>query len=164
MFSIIAAIGRNRELGYANTLLWKLPADMKRFRTLTLGHTVIMGRKTFESLPNGALPERKNVIITHADNIKHENCLIINDLQTALKLLKKDSEEVFIIGGAGIYAQAIKNVDKMYITIVWQDFPEADVFFPLIDEYQWIIESKFDYQADERNQFDYSFITYVRKI
>ncbi len=131
ILSIIAAIGKNRELGKNNRLLWDIPEDMEHFRSKTRGHAVIMGRKTYESIGH-ALPERPNIIITRDDTFKTtDGSFIVHSLDEAIALGKeKEKKELFIIGGANLYAQAITIADKLYITEVHQDFPDADTFFP----------------------------------
>lgn len=144
MLSIIAAIGKNRELGAKNKLLWHIPKDLKRFRALTKDKVVIMGRKTFESLPQKfkPLPQRLNVVITSDKNFKFPNVLIYNSLEKAIEDLKTKHQEIFIIGGASIYQQAIKLVDRIYLTIVEKEFPQADVFFPDYSNFKIISEEK----------------------
>jgi dihydrofolate reductase len=131
MISIIAAVGQNRELGKNNKLLWDIPEDMEHFRSTTRGHAVIMGRKTYESIGH-ALPARPNIIITRDTAFRApEDCFIVHSLEEALTLgSEKEKEELFIIGGANIYSQAIDIADKLYLTIVHQSFPDADAFFP----------------------------------
>lgn len=163
MISLIAAIGKNNELGAKNALLFNMPADMKYFRDTTRGHSVIMGRKTFESLPNGALPNRRNIIITRDTEYKSEGIEVVNSLDEALKLFENNNEEVFIIGGAEIYKQAIEKADKLYITHIDAEDKDADSFFPVIDKAIWQIKSREDFSADEKNIFDYSFLKYDRK-
>lgn len=127
--SIIAAIGKNRELGKNNKLLWDIPEDLKRFRSITAGHTVIMGRKTFESIGR-ALPNRTNIIVTRDKNYKAVGCIISRSLEGAIDLAKRGGgEEVFVIGGGEIYRQAISLADKLYLTLVEGTF-DADTFFP----------------------------------
>jgi dihydrofolate reductase len=162
MISIIVVIGKNGELGANNDLLWRLPNDLKRFKELTLGHTIIMGRKTFESLPKGALPGRTNVVITGISDKKFDNCIIFNDLIKAIRHFRNE-DEVFVIGGASIYRQSIKFVEKLYITKVYQTFENADVFFPEINENEWIkIESE-DHPKDDRHAYFYTFETFIKK-
>jgi len=142
--SIIAAIGKNRELGKDNQLLWHIPEDFKRFKTLTSGHIVIMGRKTFESIGK-PLQNRVNIIVTRDKNFtilarsrqdSNEEVMICHSLEEALKNSEfrfQNSElgkEIFVIGGAEIYKQSIKYADKLYLTLVNQKYPEADAFFP----------------------------------
>ena len=162
MISIIVATAENRAIGANNDLLWKLPNDMKRFRELTTGHTVIMGRKTFESLPKGALPNRTNVVISRNKSIAFENCILFNDLEDAINEYK-DEKEIFIIGGANIYNQAIHFADKLYITLVHHSFENADTFFPEINENKWIMIEKEDFQKDEKHVYPYTFQTYIKK-
>ena len=162
MLSIIVAISENNVIGKDNKLLWHLPEDLKRFKELTTGHTIIMGRKTFESL-GGILPNRKHIVITRDTNYKVENnnVEIMNDIQEIDKYVN-DNEENFVIGGAIIYSQLIKKAQKMYITKIYKKF-DGDAYFPKIDENEWkIIETKKGIK-DEKNPFDYEYITYVRK-
>jgi dihydrofolate reductase len=162
MTSIIVATGENGEIGADNNLLWRLPDDMKRFKELTTGHTIIMGRKTFESLPKGALPNRKNVVITGNTEFKLDNCILFNNPYEALRYFR-DEDEIFIIGGASIYKQVIKFADKLYITKVHETFENADTFFPEINENEWIkIESE-DHPKDESHPYHYTFETFFKK-
>jgi len=163
MLSIIAATGLNNELGAAGKLLWRMSADMRRFKSLTTGHTVIMGRKTFESLPNGALPQRQNIVISANPAWSAPAVCVAPDLPAALALCKTDDDEIFIIGGAAVYRAAMPLVDKILLTVVAATFPEADVFFPEIDENQWIKTEAEAFQADAHNPYAYSFITYIKK-
>ena len=162
MISIIVAIGENGEIGANNDLLWRLPDDMKRFKELTTGHTIIMGRKTFESLPKGALPNRTNVVITRNNGASFENCEIFNDLKAAIDTYKNENE-IFIIGGAEIYRQAMIIADKLYVTHVHNTFEKADVFFPDINDNEWITTSNKTFQSDEKHLFPYTFKTYIKK-
>jgi len=143
MISVIAAVGKNRELGKNNKLLWDIPEDMEHFRTKTRGHAVIMGRKTYESIGH-ALPARPNIIITRDDTFKTtDGSFIVHSLDEAIALGKeKEKDELFIIGGANIYAQAIDIADKLYITEIHQDFPDADTFFPDYSRFCNIIQKK----------------------
>ncbi len=161
MITIIAAIAKNNALGKDNDLIWHLPADLKRFKKVTSGHHILMGRNTFESIGK-PLPNRTSVIITRNQDYFKDGCLIANSIEEALELSKDD--DAFIIGGAQIYKQAIEKglVDKLDITIVHQDF-EADVFFPEIDMNVWKEVAREDFKADEKNKYDYSFVSYVRK-
>ncbi len=169
--SLIAGIGKNNELGKDNQLLWKLPADLKHFRDTTRGHTVIMGRKTFESLPNGALPNRRNIVITRDPNYRAENIEVVNSIEEAIRLAsleqgKKFEEnqeevEVFVIGGAEIYKQALPFVNKLYITHVDGEF-DADTFFPEIDKNIWKEISRKDHLMDENNECNFSFVEYEK--
>jgi dihydrofolate reductase len=162
MISIIVAIAGNKAIGANNSLLWKLPNDMKRFRKLTTGHTVIMGRKTFESLPNGALPNRTNVVITKNKEATFENCKVFNNIQDAIKEYNS-GDEVFIIGGASIYSQTIDLADKLYVTQIHHLFGNADTFFPEINEDKWIMTEQEDFRNDDQHLYPYTFQTYIRK-
>lgn len=160
MITIIAAIDHNFGIGKNNRLIWHLPADLKRFKTLTTGHCIIMGRKTFESLGK-ALSNRKNIVISRNPDFKiPDGCKLAHSLQEALKIAA-DDDTPFIIGGAEIYREAMKIADKLEITQVHQSF-EADAFFPTIDLTIWKEVMREDFKADEKNMFDYSFVTYQR--
>ena len=135
MISIIAAIGKNRELGKNNKLLWHIPEDFKKFKQLTSGHIVIMGRKTFESIGK-PLPNRINIIVTRNRSWTPLGCTVCYSLEEAINLAKKKINEIFIIGGAEIYKQGIQYADKLYLTLVNQEYPEADAFFPDYSEFK----------------------------
>ena len=160
MISLIAAIEKNNELGKKNMLLWSLPADMKHFRETTSGHTVIMGRKTFESIGK-PLPNRKNIVITRDLNYKKEGIEVVHSLEEAVKKTKKE-EEIFVIGGAEIYKQAIGIADKLYITHIDAEEKSADAFFPEIIPVVWNEISHEEHKRDEKNPFDYTFSIYER--
>ena len=157
--TIIAAIGKNRELGKDNDLLWHLPNDLKRFKKVTKDHTVIMGRKTFESLGK-ALPHRTNIIITRNKNYTAENCTVVNSLAEALQKVNNDNP--FILGGAEIYAQSMDIADTLDLTLVYASF-EADAFFPEIDTTIWKEVYREDHKADEQHPYNYSFVTYKKR-
>lgn len=162
MITIIAAIGKNNELGKDNDLIWHLPEDLKRFKRVTSGHHILMGRNTFESIGK-PLPNRTTVIITRNNDYFKDGCLIAGSIEEAIQLAEND-EEIFIIGGAQIYKQAIQNpsVKKLDMTIVHESF-DADVFFPEIDSTIWKETAREDFKADEKNKYDYSFVTYLRR-
>lgn len=148
MINIIAAIGKNRELGAKNKLLWHIPEDMERFKTLTVGQVVIMGRKTYESIPEKfrPLPHRVNIIVTRDENyqINNENVFVSHSIEDAIEKARKFDKEIFIIGGAQIYEQSLKYADKLYLTLVDKEYPEADVFFPDYSEFkQRILEDNY---------------------
>ena len=160
MITIIAAVADNNALGKNNELLWHLPNDFKRFKSITTGHYIIMGRKTFESFPK-PLPNRTHVIITRQKNYSYDGCIIVDSLQNALATCSTE-KEVFIIGGGEIYKQSIEIADKLDITKVHNTF-EADTFFPEIDLDKWnLIASEF-HPKDEKHLYDFSFQTYIRK-
>jgi len=160
MITIIAAIGKNNELGKNNDLIWHLPADLKRFKKVTTGHHIIMGRNTFESIGK-PLPNRTSIIITRNKDYFKDGCLIANSIEEAIHLTK--GKDAFIIGGAQIYQQALEKdlVDRLDITTVHSEF-DADVFFPEIDAAIWKEVSKEDFKADEKNKFDYSFVSFEK--
>ena len=162
MVTIIAAIAKNNALGLNNDLIWHLPADLKRFKKVTSGHHILMGRNTFESIGK-PLPNRTTVIITRNESYTKSGCLIANSLEEALEIAKED-EHIFIIGGAQVYKYAIENdlADALDITLVHQEF-EADVFFPEIDETFWEVTKREDFLADDKNKFDYSFIRFEKR-
>jgi dihydrofolate reductase len=157
--SIIAAIGKNRELGKGNELLWKIPDDLKRFKAITTGHPVIMGRKTFESIGH-PLPGRTNIVITRNREWTHDGVKVFNSLETGLKYAKTGpgAEEVFIIGGADIYAQALPLTSKLYVTII-DDTREADVFFP---EFETQFTRKVYEETHESNGLAYTWVNLLR--
>lgn len=157
--SIIAAVARNRAIGHNNKLLYWLPNDLKRFKALTTGHTIIMGRRTFESLPKGALPNRRNVVLSRGDG-EFSGCDKYQSLEEALNNCKAD-EDVFIIGGASVYEQAMKYADRLLLTEIDDTPQEADAFFP--DYSDWTLINKENHQKDEKHLFEYSFADYERR-
>ena len=150
--SIIVAIASDGAIGRANDLLWHLPADLKRFKELTTGHTILMGRKTFESLPRGPLPNRRNIIISRSLPTQ-PGAEVYPTIQQAMEACASD-EEVFIIGGGEIYRQLLPDTERIYLTRVQASFPDAEVFFPELDPTQWIEEAREVYPRDERNEYD----------
>lgn len=161
MLSIIVAVAKNNVIGKDNQLIWHLPEDLKRFKEITSGHTIIMGRKTFESLGR-VLPNRKHIILCNdADlNIKDENVTIVDDINKLGEYINKE-EENFIIGGATIYKLMLPKVDKLYITKINQEF-DGDVYFPEINEETWKITQRVKGKKDEKNPYDYEYITYEK--
>ncbi|HMG09003.1 MAG TPA: dihydrofolate reductase [Mucilaginibacter sp.] len=156
--SIIVAIAKNNAIGKDNKLLWYLPNDLKHFKDVTTGHTVIMGRKTYDSVGK-PLPKRRNIIITR-QAISIEGCEVVNSLEAALALCKNE-DEVFIVGGAEIYQQAIPLTDRIYLTVIDQEF-DGDSFFPELDPAEWEEKEREDFEPDEKNKLRYSFITLER--
>lgn len=158
MISIIAAVAKNRAIGFKNKLLYWLPNDLKRFKSLTTGHTIIMGRKTFESLPKGALPNRRNVVLSRSQQ-EFPGCEVFPSLKEALKHCSPD-EDIYIIGGASVYTQAMPLADRLCLTEI-DDIPaEADAFFPPYDD--WNEAEREEHQTDEKHAFRYAFVDYVR--
>lgn len=160
MITLIAAVAENNALGKDNRLLWHLPDDFKRFKSVTTGHHIIMGRKTFESFPK-PLPNRTHVIISRQENYQPEGCIVVDSLDKAIAACPKN-EETFIIGGGEIYKQSIAIADKLDITKVHHSF-EADTFFPEIDLNEWKLTASEFHPKDEKHQFDFAFETYLRK-
>ena len=158
MVSLIVAIAQNGVIGDKNTLLWNIKEDMRRFRSTTTGHAVIMGRKTFDSIGR-PLPKRTNVVITRGD-VAYEGCEMVHSLEEAIAKFSAD-EEVFIIGGAQIYAQALPLVDKLYLTIVHRDY-EGDTSFPEIDYSQWREISREEFERGEEYDGAFTFIDLER--
>lgn len=161
MVTIIAAIAKNNALGKNNDLIWYLPADLKRFKKITSGHYIIMGRNTFESIGK-PLPNRTTIIITRNKNYFKDGCLIANSLEQALDMAEGE-QQVFVIGGAQIYKYAMQHnlVDTLDITLVHHEF-EADVYFPKIDTDIWEQVEIESFTADEKNKLDYSFVRYKK--
>lgn len=162
MLSIIVAIAQNNAIGRAGQLLYHLPADLKRFKALTTGHPIIMGRKTFESFPKGALPLRRNIVLSHDTTLALPGAEVFPTLADALASCPAD-DEVFIIGGASVYRQALPLADKLYITLIDDTPLDADTFFPLTDSRDWQPVHVDHHPADERHAHPYAFIDYLRR-
>ncbi len=156
---IVVAIATNNAIGKNNQLLWHLPSDLKHFKEITSGHTVIMGRKTYESVGR-PLPKRRNIVVTR-QAIEIAGCEVVGSLQEAIKMGKSNGD-LYIIGGAEIYQQALPLTNFIYLTIVHQAF-EADTFFPEIKPEEWLEVSREDHQPDDKNPLPYSFITLKRR-
>ena len=171
MLSIIACISQtNRAIGYQNRLLYHIKSDLTRFRELTTGHTIIMGRKTYESLPNGALPHRRNIVVSNSMK-EMEGCEVYPNLEAALKAAEGEFGETFIIGGESIYRQSLPAARKLYLTVVddteinnnaaANDAPQqADAFFPEINPDEWELIEK---EMRNENGLSFSFLTYLKK-
>ncbi len=157
--SIIVAKSRNNVIGVHNQLPWHMPADLKYFKKVTTGHTVIMGRKTYESVGK-PLPNRTNIVITRQQDFHADGVTIEASLEQALKQVTAD--EVFILGGGEVFGQAMNMADKLYVTDIDITL-DGEVYFPEIDTCQWTLSSEETHQKDEKNPYDYSFKVYVRK-
>lgn len=157
---MIAAVAENNALGKNNDLLWHLPNDFKRFKGITSGHHIVMGRKTFESFPK-PLPNRTHVIITRQKDFQFEGCIVVSDLEKAIAACPK-TEDIYIIGGGEIYTQSISFADQLDITRVHHSF-DADVYFPEIDPEIWELTNETFNSKDEKHLFDYTFQTFVRR-
>lgn len=160
MIIMIAAAAENNALGKENDLVWHLPDDFKRFKSLTSGHPIIMGRKTFESFPK-PLPNRLHLIITRQEDYKVEGCLVVNSIKKALNLIE-DNQDAFIIGGGQIYKHALPYTDKIELTRVHGNF-EADTYFPELDQNDWKLIFEEYHSKDEKHQFDFTYQTFIRK-
>lgn len=159
MLSIIACISQtNRAIGYQNRLLYHIKSDLTRFRELTTGHTIIMGRKTYESLPNGALPHRRNIVVSRSMK-EMEGCEVYPNLEAALKAAESP-QEIFIIGGESIYRQSLHVARKLYLTVVDDAPQQADAFFPEINPEEWELIEK---EMRNENGLSFSFLTYLKK-
>ena len=155
MINIIVAYDKNLAIGKDNTLVWRQSADLKRFKELTSGHTVVMGRKTFESIGK-PLPNRRNIVITRQD-IQIEGVEIINSIDD----IKNIEEDIFIIGGGEIYKNFLTLADRIFVTEIDCEI-ESDTWFVDVDMSEWVIESKSEHKSDEKNQFNYSFINLIK--
>ena len=159
--TLIAAAADNNALGKDNQMIWRLPDDFKRFKQLTTGHHIIMGRKTLDSM-DGPLPNRTNVVITRQQNYTHEGCTIVNSLDEAIAACPQ-SEEVFVIGGGEIYKQSIDKADKIELTRVLGISPKADAYFPEMNPAEWQLTESVFHGKDEKHAFEFVFETYLRK-
>lgn len=159
ILSIIVAAAENLVIGRDNGLIWHLSADLKHFKQLTTGHTIIMGRKTFESIGK-ALPNRRNIVITRNYGFRAEGCEKAASIEEALEKTCQD-DEVFIIGGGSIYKEVWDRADRLYLTLVHTS-TEGDTFIPAIQYDEWKLLHRSDFKADEKNEFDYSFMDYER--
>lgn len=166
IISLVVAASTDNAIGGNNTLLWRLPNDMKFFKNLTWGMPVIMGRKTFASLAGKPLPGRTNIVITRdTESIPLQHGLwVCGSLEGAIeKARSTDCREAFVIGGGDIYRQSMSIADKIYLTRVYGEFKEADVFFPQINTDDFQLEGSIEFEADEKHHFPYAFETWVRK-
>ena len=159
--SIIAAIDRNRAIGFRNRLLFRLPNDLKRFKALTTGHTVLMGRKTFESLPKGALPNRRNVVLSSNPSLQCPGAEVFPSLDAALQSCQPD-EHIYIIGGESIYRQALPLAHELCLTEIEGTAPQADAYFPEIPVAAWHEKSRASHPSDEKHPCPYAFVDYER--
>ena len=163
MLSIVVAFGDQYEIGQNGTMPWHLPEDLQHFKEVTSGATILMGRRTFESLP-GVLPKREHIIITADPTFQkeHKRVRISHDLEEELRAAQKSDEEIFIIGGGQIYRQALPFADRLYLTFVHKSYPEADTFFPTIDWSQWEETSRSEMMTEEETQTTFEFVNYRR--
>ena len=160
--SIICALTANSAIGNKGGLLYYLPADLKHFKNLTTGHTIVMGRKTFESLPKGALPNRRNVVITRQADYSAPGIEVFHSVDEALQACTHD-DEVYVIGGESVYEAALPVADRLCLTHIDAVPDEADTFFPDYDQAQWEAEETEHHEPDEKNKLAYTFTNYRRK-
>jgi len=162
MFSIIVATGKNFEIGQNNQLLYHLSDDLKRFKQITSGHTVLMGENTYLSLPVKPLPCRRNIVLTFNKSATYQGCEMAYSINEAIALCPA-GEEVFIMGGASIYRQFFPLCNKLYITFMDAEFPHADVFFPEINYQEWNLTEEIFHPANDKHIYNFYYRTYVRK-
>lgn len=159
--SLIVAIDQNSAIGKGNKMLTHLPDDLKYFQKVTSGHSVIMGRKTFESLPKGALPNRRNIVISSNEELELDGCEVVHSIDEAIALTMAE-DEVFIMGGGIVYKETIGWADRLYITHIDHAFEGAEVYFPEFDKSEWQEVWREDHQADEKHKYDFSFVQYEK--
>lgn len=159
---LIVALDENNGIGREGDLLCHLPNDLKHFKEVTSGHTVIMGRRTYESLPKGALPNRINVVITSDTADNYPGCIVVRSVEEALTHCK-EGEKVFIIGGGQLYRATYELADRLYLTRIHHIFSDADTFFPEIDFNEWILTEKEIHATDDKHRYPYTFLNYRKK-
>ncbi len=157
IFSIIVAIAQENAIGQRNDLLTYISRDLKRFKSITNEHTIVMGRKTFDSLPKGALPNRRNIVLSHNTNLKLEGAEVVNSIDEILKCCSEE-REVFIIGGASIYKEFLPLTKKLYITQIHHFFENADTFFPELNMDDWKETYRQEIEDDHQTDFNYTFL------
>lgn len=165
MITMVAAAGENNTLGQDNDLLWHLPDDFKHFKKLTLNHPIVMGRKTFDTFPK-LLPNRTHIIITRQKNYKAPGCVIANSMEEALKLAKSakgGKEKISIIGGGEIYKLGLPYAHQIELTRIHHRFKKGDAFFPDFDQNQWTLTRKIEHPIDDKHQYPFTYLTFVRK-
>lgn len=160
--SLVVAIAHDNAIGANNQLLVHVPGDLPRFKALTTGHTVVMGRKTFDSLPKGALPNRRNIVMTHQVGLQLVNCEVAHSVEGLFESVSSD-EEIFVIGGSEIYSLFLPFAKKLFLTILDKSFPSADAFFPHINFEEFTLQSEELIPVSEKNDFKFSYQTWHRK-
>ena len=160
--SAIVAVDHDWAIGKNGDLLCHLPADLKHFKSITMGHPIIMWRKTFESFPKGPLPGRQNIVVTRNASYQHDGVTVAHSIDEAVEK-SDETDEIFFIGGAHIYRSVIDAIDTLHLTRINAHFSGADTFFPAINPDEWEVTEQADFQPDEKNTFAYSFITLRRK-
>lgn len=160
--TMIVAMDKQGAIGRNNQLLCHLPADLRYFKQKTVGNTIVMGRRTFESLPNGALPNRTNIVLTANRDYRAEGAFVLHSAQEVLSMLSS-AQELFVIGGGQLYSLFMSYANKLYVTQIDHAFDDADTFFPSIDSREWQLIAREEHAADEKNRYPYAFCTYVRR-
>ncbi|WP_453995627.1 dihydrofolate reductase [Bacillus nitroreducens] len=160
MISLLVAMDKNRLIGKDNDLPWRLPADLAYFKRVTMGHPIIMGRKTYDSIGR-PLPGRENIIVTRDTSYKMEGCKVIHSIDEILKLNEEHDQELFVIGGAEIFKEILPYSDRLYITEIDEEF-EGDTYFPAFDKSEWKVISEEKGVKDEKNPYDYTFMVYEK--
>jgi dihydrofolate reductase len=161
--SIVVAVAENNVIGNNNQLIWRMPTDLKRFKTLTMGHPIIMGRKTYESIGK-ALPGRTSIIITRQADYQAADCIVVHSLDEAIKAAKStNTPQAFVIGGAEIYHQALAICDTVYLTKIKHSF-HGDAVFPNLDQNKWELVNQEEFLADEKNPYPYQFLTLNKRV
>lgn len=164
MLSIIVAISENNAIGQKGGLLCHLPADLKHFKDITSGHPVLMGERTYLSLPKRPLPNRRNIVLTDNPQFAAEGAEIVHSIPEAMQLINEDSTaEFFIIGGGMVYRQFFTVADKLYITRIHHTWNDADTFFPEIKDNEWQVIKQEDCTSDDKNPYNYTFLEYIKK-
>jgi dihydrofolate reductase len=158
---LVAAHAQNRVIGKDNELVWRLPKDFKHFKDLTMGHPMIMGRKTFESLGK-PLPGRTSIIVTRDRQYQQEGCIVVHSLQEGIDEAKKLDEEIYVIGGSQIYEQALPLANKMYLTEV-KATPDGDAFFPEFSQEEWQETARKSFPKDDKHDYAFDFITWEKR-
>ncbi|MGA9227213.1 MAG: dihydrofolate reductase [Mesobacillus sp.] len=161
MISLIWAMDENRVIGLHNELPWRLPEDLKFFKRVTMGHPIAMGRKTYESIGK-PLPGRENIVITRDETFRPEGSVIMNSIEELLEYTAKKDDEVFVIGGAEIFKEVLPKADRLYLTMIHEQF-EGDTYFPVFDIDKWQLETREKGLKDNKNPYDYEFLIYKRK-
>ena len=161
MISLLVAMAQNRVIGKDNQLPWHLPEDLAYFKRVTMGHPIVMGRKTFESIGR-VLPGRQNVIVTRNPHFSHEGCLVLHSIEEIINFANNYNGEVFVIGGAEIFKEILPYADRLYITKIVHTF-SGDAFFPVFDEAEWKLVSSEKGLKNEKNPYDYTFLVYERR-
>lgn len=161
MLTIIVAIDQKNAIGRDNDIPWHISSDLKRFKAITMGHTVIMGKNTWDSLPFKPLKGRRNIVVSRSMT-ERDDCVVVRSVDEAMRCVEQE-EEAFVMGGAGIYEQMFMYADKMLVTHVRTTVGDADRFFPEIREGEWVVESREGKMRDEGSGLEYEYVTYVRK-